>query len=58
MSRPNPDSVRQLLRLAGQVPGGHATDRDLVTRFHQDRDEGAFADLMARHGPMVIGAAI
>jgi RNA polymerase sigma factor (sigma-70 family) len=54
MARPSSESVRRILRLAGQEPGGHASDRDLVTRFAQDRDESAFADLMARHGPMVL----
>lgn len=51
--RPNPAAVRQLLKLAGGA-GGHATDRELLERFVQDRSEGAFADLMARHGPMVL----
>jgi RNA polymerase sigma factor (sigma-70 family) len=35
------------------LPGGRATDRDLIERFVRDGSEGAFADLMARHGAMV-----
>lgn len=52
--RPDPAAVRQLMKLAGVSPGGRATDRELIERFVHDRSEGAFADLMARHGPMVL----
>jgi RNA polymerase sigma factor (sigma-70 family) len=52
--RPDPAAVRQLMKLAGVSPGGSATDRELVERFVSDRSEAAFADLMARHGPMVL----
>ena len=31
-----------------------AADADLLTRFRLDRDEAAFAALVARHGPMVL----
>lgn len=31
------------------------TDADLLRRFGTDRDEEAFAELVARHGPMVFG---
>jgi RNA polymerase sigma factor (sigma-70 family) len=34
-----------------------ATDADLVHRFVCDRDEGAFAALVDRHGPLVLGVA-
>src|SRR6478672_1196872 len=30
-------------------------DADLLGRFHADRDEDAFAELVRRHGPMVLG---
>jgi RNA polymerase sigma factor (sigma-70 family) len=30
-------------------------DRRLLERFARDRDEGAFAELVRRHGPMVLG---
>jgi RNA polymerase sigma factor (sigma-70 family) len=39
--------------LAGRSPGGQATDRELIERFVRDGSEGAFADLVARHGAMV-----
>jgi len=52
--RPDPAAVRQLMKLAGVSPGGEATDRELIERFVQDRSESAFADLMARHGSMVL----
>jgi RNA polymerase sigma factor (sigma-70 family) len=32
-----------------------STDGDLLRRFHHDRDEAAFATLMERHGPLVLG---
>jgi RNA polymerase sigma factor (sigma-70 family) len=32
------------------------TDRDLLRRFARDKDEAAFAMLVHRHGPMVLGA--
>jgi RNA polymerase sigma factor (sigma-70 family) len=31
------------------------TDRGLLRRFADERDEAAFAELMRRHGPMVLG---
>ena len=47
-------AVRQLIKLAGATPGSRPTDRELVERFLLDRSSGAFADLVARHGPMVL----
>ncbi len=41
-------------RLAGR-PYDPATDRELIARFHQSRDESAFASLVHKHGPMVLG---
>ncbi len=47
--------VRQVLRLA-QRPGGEFTpDRELAARFAGANDEGAFAELVDRHGAMVMG---
>jgi RNA polymerase sigma factor (sigma-70 family) len=39
------------------VPGGfeNLPDRDLLSRFVAGRDEGAFAELVGRHGPAVWG---
>jgi RNA polymerase sigma factor (sigma-70 family) len=34
---------------------GAADDAALLQRFHAQRDEGAFAELVRRHGPMVLG---
>jgi RNA polymerase sigma factor (sigma-70 family) len=39
--------------LAGQ-PAGGISDRELLRRFTAARDEGAFAALVHRHGPMVL----
>jgi RNA polymerase sigma factor (sigma-70 family) len=38
-----------------QQTGGGLTDAHLLERFLARRDEGAFAALVARHGPMVLG---
>jgi hypothetical protein len=48
--------VDRLLRLATQASDNAETDRSLLRRV-ASRDEGvAFAELVRRHGPMVIGA--
>ncbi len=48
-------SPRRLVHYLRQLTGPHATapDADLLGRFLHGRDESAFADLVARHGPMV-----
>src|SRR5438067_9571896 len=48
-------ALRHLRRLAGEGAGG-PSDAELLHRFAAQRDEGAFADLVRRHGPMVLGA--
>ncbi len=47
--------VKQFARL-GQPCAEPVTDRELIARFHGDRDEAAFATLVDRYGPMVLGA--
>jgi RNA polymerase sigma-70 factor (ECF subfamily) len=45
-----------LVRFAGGGLGnGSGEDRELLERFVQGRDETAFAALLRRHGPMVLG---
>ena len=46
--------VQSLARLAPVRPDP-ATDAGLVERFAADRDADAFAELVRRHGPMVLG---
>jgi RNA polymerase sigma factor (sigma-70 family) len=49
-------TVLQYLRhLARPGPDGDRTDRQLLERFATQRDEAAFAALVQRHGPMVLG---
>jgi RNA polymerase sigma factor (sigma-70 family) len=43
------------LRRTLAPPGDGATDGQLLARFLADRDEEAFAALVRRHGPMVLG---
>jgi RNA polymerase sigma factor (sigma-70 family) len=40
---------------AGPPPDCHLADRHLLNRFVTARDEAAFAALVRRHGPMVLG---
>jgi phosphate transport system substrate-binding protein len=48
-----PPLVHHLRRLAAS--GDAAPDALLLERFTRERDEGAFATLVARHGPLVLG---
>jgi RNA polymerase sigma factor (sigma-70 family) len=41
--------------LTATCPSGELSDRDLVRRFAEQRDEAAFAALVGRHGGMVLG---
>jgi hypothetical protein len=47
--------VRQVRKLAapGDLPA--APDADLLARFRASGDEAAFAALVRRHGPLVMG---
>jgi RNA polymerase sigma factor (sigma-70 family) len=47
--------LRQIQRLVSQAPSGPATDAALLDRFVRCKNEAAFAALVARHGPMVVG---
>jgi RNA polymerase sigma factor (sigma-70 family) len=47
--------LHHLRRLAGAPRPGESTDAQLLQRFARKRDEAAFALLVQRHGPMVLG---
>src|SRR5262245_20090113 len=47
-----PTLLPQLARLCGAAP---RTDPELLEQFLARRDEAAFAALVQRHGPMVMG---
>jgi RNA polymerase sigma factor (sigma-70 family) len=47
--------LRFIRRLAALPPGGDTSDSQLLQRFHAEHDEAAFAELVQRHGPMVLG---
>src|SRR5437588_9321681 len=47
-------AVLSYLRTAG-APAEDAADRELLRRFLDERHEPAFAELVRRHGPMVLG---
>jgi hypothetical protein len=44
--------IRKLVTAQAEEP---LPDLDLLERFVRDRDEAAFAALVRRHGPMVLG---
>ncbi len=47
--------LRRLLRALADEPYCGLADRQLLERYRSDRDEQAFAALVARHGPLVLG---
>src|SRR5690348_14564976 len=49
--------LRHLRRWAAPPAAAATSDRDLLRRFSAWRDEGAFAALLERHGPMVLRLA-
>src|SRR5687767_1857930 len=56
LSMPNPplgSVLRHLRKLVGVAAGEDSPDGLLLERFATARDERAFEDLVARHGPMV-----
>ncbi len=51
----SPSFVRQLGSLFAGGSAAGLSDRQLIERFAASRDEAAFAALVARHGPTVLG---
>jgi RNA polymerase sigma factor (sigma-70 family) len=47
--------LRHFLLRLGTRSSADSTDTGLLARFAVDRDEAAFAELVQRHGPMVLG---
>jgi RNA polymerase sigma factor (sigma-70 family) len=47
--------LRRLRRALAPADGGAQSDGQLLAHFVADRDEAAFAALVRRHGPMVLG---
>ena len=47
--------LRELGKIVSRKSDVRRTDRHLIERFLATRDEGAFAALVERHGPMVLG---
>src|SRR5690349_16477853 len=47
--------VREVRRLIKHPSCGSPTDRELLERFSQHHEEAAFADLVRRHGALVLG---
>src|SRR5262249_48098015 len=47
--------LRHLRKLTGTPAGRDLTDGELLERFRSRREETAFALLVQRHGPMVLG---
>jgi RNA polymerase sigma factor (sigma-70 family) len=49
--------LRQLRKLVGEPGMSQRSDQQLLQQFISQHDEGAFAELLRRHGPMVLDAA-
>jgi RNA polymerase sigma factor (sigma-70 family) len=47
--------LHQVQQIVAEVGGAGPPDHDLLGRFLHGRDEAAFAALVRRHGPMVLG---
>src|SRR5262249_16218594 len=47
--------LREVRKLIKHPREGLSTDRDLLERFSQQRDEAAFGDLVRRHETLVMG---
>jgi RNA polymerase sigma factor (sigma-70 family) len=47
--------IQFLCQIAGPPPEGASSDRHLLERFVRSQDQAAFAALVQRHGPMVLG---
>jgi DNA-directed RNA polymerase specialized sigma24 family protein len=47
--------LRHLRHLVGAEIADGLTDRELLERFVAEREEAAFAALVQRHGPLVLG---
>jgi RNA polymerase sigma factor (sigma-70 family) len=53
-----PGPIRRIIPALRSLLAGRAeADRALLDRFVRGQDEGAFGELMGRHGPMVLGVA-
>src|SRR5262245_2451794 len=52
-AKPLAQAMRQIRAFAGE----RVDDSELLKRFQQSRDEAAFAEIVRRHGPLVLGVA-
>jgi RNA polymerase sigma factor (sigma-70 family) len=55
MAARQPNDIGQFVRSVVASTHTDATDGELLTRFIDHRDEGAFESLVRRHAPMVLG---
>src|SRR3712207_248703 len=55
MANRQAEGVLHGLRHLAEAQAAQLSDGQLLNRFAADRDEGAFAALLQRHGPLVYG---
>jgi RNA polymerase sigma factor (sigma-70 family) len=51
-------AIKDIRQLVEAQSAGELTDRQLLARFAGQQDEAAFAQLVRRHGPMVLGVCL
>jgi hypothetical protein len=55
MTAPLANVLRHIRKLVGRPATAGLTDGEILERFVSRHDEAAFEELLARHGPMVLG---
>src|SRR5262245_6193149 len=55
MSSRSAEVLKEVVRLVGSADEPGTTDRDLLRRFADQADQGAFATVVGRHAAMVLG---